>query len=55
MKKTGIALLLILTLLLTTACSFPGASSGQKRYEAEFLNLFDTFTKIVGYSDDEKV
>lgn len=36
--------------------SFTGCSSANKktRYEAEFLGLFDTLTKIVGYADSKE-
>lgn len=42
---------MIITFLINlTACS----SIEKKRYEAEFLGLFDTVTKIVGYSDSKE-
>lgn len=52
MKSHKLALLLAAILIITTmtAC---GAKE-PKRYKAEFLNLFDTYTEIVGYADDEK-
>jgi len=46
-----IALTLILILLFDlTACG----KTEKKRYEAEFLELFDTVTRIVGYSDSKE-
>lgn len=47
-KKAAVILLSILILLNGSAC---GKKSS--RYEAEFLRLFDTLTKIVAYSDNE--
>lgn len=47
-KKTAVILLSIFILLNGSAC---GKKSS--RYEAEFLRLFDTLTKIVAYSDTE--
>jgi len=49
-KRTGLLpLLLCVFLLLAGGC----AQSQAKRYQAEFLTLFDTVTKIIGYSDSE--
>ena len=47
----------VLALFLIAACSATLVSCGkakQNRYEAEFLTLFDTMTKIVAYMDDKK-
>ena len=49
MKKTA-ALCLTLLLLLSSGC----ARTQTNRYQAEFLELFDTVTRIVGYSDSEE-
>jgi thiamine biosynthesis lipoprotein len=48
--KRTIAIGLSLILLLASGC----ARSRQTRYQAEFLSLFDTVTRIVGYSDSEE-
>jgi len=46
-----LSLLMVLFISLNMiACAEPG----KQRYEAEFLELFDTATKIVGYADNEK-
>jgi thiamine biosynthesis lipoprotein len=44
------------TLLLSCFVLLPGGcdTEGQKRYHAEFLTLFDTVTRIVGYADSEE-
>ena len=44
-----ICLCLALVLLLMPGCS----SSGLKRYSAEFVELFDTFTQIIGYANSK--
>ncbi len=49
MKKI-ITICLCLTVLLLSGC----ARTETKRYQAEFLSLFDTVTTIVGYSDSEE-
>ena len=48
------AILLIIFLLLTGCKKSESNSPVLKRYQAEFLNLFDTITVIVGYSDSEE-
>ena len=50
-----ISVLLILNLLLP-ACNGTASTSepGLKKYEAEFLNLFDTLTQIVGYAQSRE-
>lgn len=46
-----LSLLMVLFISLSmTSCGEPD----KQRYEAEFLELFDTATKIVGYADNEK-
>jgi len=47
--KKNIIVCLSLLLIFTTGCS----KEGQKRYQAEFLTLFDTVTTIVGYADNK--
>jgi FAD:protein FMN transferase len=52
MKKV-LAIAIILCLVLTlSGCGQTGAKE-KTRYQAEFLDLFDTMTQIVGYSDSE--
>lgn len=48
MKKI-LCIALALTVLTVSACGRPTAS----RYQAQFLQLFDTVTTIVGYADSE--
>ncbi len=43
-----------LLLTIATALSFASCGSEKKRYEAEFLLLFDTVTTIVGYADSKE-
>ena len=43
---------IVLALLLLTGCAAELAP-GPKRYEASFLNLFDTVTTMVGFADSE--
>lgn len=50
-KLTGIFLILILIFNLAACAS---AKEEKKRYEAEFLLLFDTATRIVGYADSKE-
>lgn len=50
MRRIVSLILIILISLNIAACAEPG----KQRYEAEFLELFDTVTKIVGYSYSEK-
>jgi len=49
--KKGIAIILIMAMVLNLAAC---TSTKQKRYEASFLELFDTVTKIVGYAKNEE-
>ncbi|HBL84619.1 MAG: thiamine biosynthesis protein ApbE [Clostridiales bacterium GWF2_38_85] len=49
MKKILLFILCII-LLLPAGC----AGNSPKRYQAEFLTLFDTVTRIVGYSDSKE-
>ncbi len=49
MNRRIAAILLLITILVTmTSCS-----GGNKRYQASFLELFDTVTTIIGYAKDE--
>lgn len=51
MFKKLITVFIIITLIFSlAACSKPE----KKRYEAEFLLLFDTVTQIIGYTDTEE-
>lgn len=50
MKRIVAFLLLTVILLDLTACSF---KKGPERYQAQFLELFDTVTTIIGYADRE--
>lgn len=53
MMKKVLSILTILALLpLASACG-NGSSGETQRYQAEFLDLFDTMTQIVAYTDDE--
>ena len=55
MKRAFAAILLacLAVLQLLTGCAAPAAQPLQ-RYEASFLNLFDTVTTIVGYAESEE-
>lgn len=37
-----------------TGCSMPGKTVRQNRYQATFLDLFDTVTTVVGYAESEE-
>ena len=50
MKKRVILLLLFTILITTTSCN----AKEQNRYSAQFLELFNTVTEIVGYSDSKE-
>lgn len=50
MGKKGLAIILMIVMLFNlSACK----ATEEKRYEASFLELFDTVTKIVGYAKTE--
>lgn len=49
-KKRVILLLLFTILITTTSCN----AKEQNRYSAQFLELFNTVTEIVGYSDSKE-
>lgn len=53
MKRILVFSMIIVIAVLQAGCGLYPAS-GMKRYQAEFLNLFDTATKIVGYAESEK-
>lgn len=53
MKRWAALFMTILITAAVTGCSLSPASEA-KRYQAEFLTLFDTATKIVGYADSEE-
>lgn len=48
---TGGILTAVVVSLILAGC---GRQTDEKRYEAEFLNLFDTVTQIIGYSDSKE-
>ena len=48
-KKIGTIALVVSLILSMTACA-----PSEKRYEASFLELFDTVTTVVGYAKDEE-
>jgi thiamine biosynthesis lipoprotein len=52
--KHIVPILLIIILLLSACTKIDSNTAAPKRYQAEFLNLFDTVTMIVGYSDSEE-
>lgn len=56
MKKSTITRIisLLLTGLLLTGCAAVPEKTEKTRYQATFLNLFDTVTTIVGYADSEE-
>jgi thiamine biosynthesis lipoprotein len=54
MKKM-LAIIISLCLVLTISGCGQTAATEKTRYQAEFLDLFDTMTQIVGYSDSEEL
>lgn len=50
LKRINIIVILIMCIALVTSCRV----KEKTRYEAEFLNLFDTATMIVGYADNKE-
>jgi len=53
LKKIFPFFIAVILVFSTFAC-LTSCKAGQKRFEAEFLLLFNTVTKIVGYSDSEE-
>lgn len=54
MYKKIIGLLLVITILIqASACSKAKEDNSDHRYKAQFLNLFDTVTTIIGYAKDK--
>ena len=49
-----IAALAVLSCLTVSGCAIPSVETGPKRYEATFLELFDTVTTIKGYAESEE-
>lgn len=56
MKKIKIARWVCISLMTVflTACSRPAGSPEPERFDAQFLELFDTVTSIVGYAGDKE-
>lgn len=50
MPKKTVTIVLLITMILGMAACKPS----KKRFQAQFLELFDTVTTIIGYSEDEK-
>jgi thiamine biosynthesis lipoprotein len=48
-RRLTVGTIILILLLNTAACG----QTGKKRYEAEFLFLFDTVTKIIGYAESK--
>ncbi|NLB27719.1 MAG: FAD:protein FMN transferase [Clostridiaceae bacterium] len=50
-----LAAALLLSLILVTAC-LPGGkqNQGPRKFEAEFIGLFDTLTRVMGYAENEE-
>ena len=49
-RRTTAAILVLILLFNLAACT----KTEKKRYEAEFLKLFDTVTQVVGYTDSKE-
>lgn len=54
MKKITAVTAMIMLLLSLTACNSAEKTVEKTRYEAEFMELFDTVTRIVGYAESEE-
>ena len=52
MKRKGIAL--VLALLTALGMNLAQANTAKKRFQASYLDLFDTVTSILGYETDEE-
>ena len=50
--KTRVIALVLAAIMVLGGCSSVSAPE-QERYEATFMTLFDTVTKIVGYAESE--
>lgn len=53
MKKI-FSCIIITVLIISIILGLTSCKAGQKRYEAEFLILFNTVTRIIGYSDSKE-
>lgn len=53
MKRTILAVMVSIIILIFSSCTKAENVGGLKRYQATFLTLFDTVTSIVGYAEDE--
>lgn len=51
--KTRVIALVLAAIMVLGGCSSVSAPE-QERYEATFMTLFDTVTKIVGYAESEE-
>ncbi len=54
MVKKSLAILLTLALVLQLSACGTGSANTKTRYEAQFLQLFDTETEIVGYTETKE-
>ena len=56
MKRNLIALVLISTLIMLTACSSPAEKTAQnpQRFTANFLGTFDAVVQVIGYTETEE-
>ncbi|MDO4488537.1 MAG: FAD:protein FMN transferase [Eubacteriales bacterium] len=52
--KTKIMSIILAVCLLLCGCSAGQSSANKKKFQASFLELFDTVTTIVGYADNEE-
>lgn len=53
MKRIGMFAAALALALLTACAAVPASASGPQRYEATWLDVFDTVTTAVGYADSE--
>ena len=53
MRRAGILAAALALALLTACAAVPASASGPQRYEATWLDVFDTVTTVVGYADSE--
>ena len=53
MRRAGILAAALALALLTACAAVPASASGPQRYEATWVDVFDTVTTVVGYADSE--